>query len=61
MSALEVIIIGLGVVFLTLSILTVVTYFFGWLINKYFVEEEEEDDKEMIAAIVATVQTRGEK
>ena len=61
MSALEVILIGLGVVFLTLSILTVTTYFFGWLINKYFIKEEDEDEKEKIAAIVAAVQARGEE
>jgi len=61
MSAIEVIIIGIGVVFLTLSILTLATYFFGWIINKYFVEEEKEDDKEKIAAIVAAVQARGGK
>ncbi|MFW6064061.1 MAG: OadG family transporter subunit [Candidatus Natronoplasma sp.] len=59
MSAIEVIIIGIGVVFLTLTILTLATYFFGWMINKYFVEEEDEDDKEKIAAIVAAIQARG--
>ncbi len=58
MNELEVILIGIGVVFLTLSILTMATYFFGWIINKYFVEEEE-DDKEKIAAIVAAIQARG--
>ncbi|MFP4143384.1 MAG: OadG family protein [Thermoplasmata archaeon] len=58
MTALEVILIGLGVVFLTLSILTLVTYFFGWLIDRYFVEE---DDDEKVAAMVAAIQVGGEK
>ncbi len=57
MSPVEVILIGIGVVFLTLTILTLATYLFGWIANKYFVEEE--DEKEKIAAIVAAVQTRG--
>lgn len=59
MTALEVILIGLGVVFLTLSILTLVTYFFGWLIDRYFVEEEDDDEK--VAAMVAAIQVGGEK
>ncbi|MFP4001502.1 MAG: OadG family protein [Thermoplasmata archaeon] len=58
MTALEVILIGLGVVFLTLSILTLVTYFFGWLIDRYFVKE---DDDEKVAAMVAAIQVGGEK
>lgn len=41
MSPLEIIIIGVGVVFLTLSILTLATYTFGWIINKYFVEDDD--------------------
>ncbi len=57
MSPLEVIIIGLVVVFATLSILTLSTYFFGWIINRYFVEEE--DDKAKVAAIVAAIHSRG--
>lgn len=58
MNPIEVILIGIGMVFLTLTILTLATYFFGWLINKYFVEEEK-DDKEKVAAIVAAVRSRG--
>ncbi|MBS3817578.1 MAG: OadG family protein [Candidatus Thermoplasmatota archaeon] len=60
MNPLEVILIGIGMVFLTLSILTLATYFFGWLIDKYFVKEEK-DDKEKIAAVVAAVRSRGGK
>ncbi|MBS3782058.1 MAG: OadG family protein [Candidatus Thermoplasmatota archaeon] len=60
MTVLEVIVIGIGVVFLTLTILTFATYFFGWVINNYFVEEEK-DEKDKVAAIVAAVQTRGGK
>ncbi|MGM0510492.1 MAG: OadG family transporter subunit [Thermoplasmatota archaeon] len=57
MTPLEVIIIGIAVVFITLTILTLSTYFFGWMINKFFVEEE--DEKEKVAAIVAAIQSRG--
>jgi len=57
MSPLEVIVIGIGVVFITLTILTLSTYLFGKIIDEYFVEEEDEKDK--IAAIVAAVQARG--
>jgi len=57
MSPLEVIVIGIGVVFLTLTILTASTYLFGKVINEFFIEEE--DEKEKIAAIVAAVQSRG--
>ncbi len=62
MSAIEVIIIGIAVVFLTLSILTISTYLMGYLINKYFLKEEK-DEKEKVAAIVASIQsqTRGGK
>ena len=58
MNELEVILIGIGVVFLTLSILTLATYIFGGVINKYFAEKEE-DSKEKVAAIVAAIQARG--
>ncbi len=57
MSALEVILIGLAVVFATLTILTLSTYLFGWIINKYFVKEE--DDRAKVAAIVAAIRSRG--
>jgi len=57
MSPLEVIVIGIGVVFVTLTILTLSTYLFGKIIDEFFVEEE--DEKEKIAAIVAAIQTRG--
>ncbi len=57
MTPLEVVVIGIGVVFVTLTILTLSTYLFGKIINKFFVEEE--DEKEEIAAIVAAVQARG--
>ncbi|MFO7991778.1 MAG: OadG family protein [Thermoplasmata archaeon] len=58
MNTLEVILIGLGVVFITLTILTVCTYFFGYIINKFFVSEDE-DEKEKVAAIVAAIHSRG--
>lgn len=58
MNALEVIVIGIGVVFLTLGILTLSTYLLGWIINRYF-EEEEEDEKKRVAAIAAAIQGRG--
>ncbi len=58
MNTLEVILIGLGVVFITLTILTVSTYFFGYIINKFFVSEDE-DEKEKVAAIVAAIHSRG--
>ncbi len=57
MSPVEVILIGISVVFITLTILTLSTYFFGWIVNKYFIDEE--DDKEKIAAIVAAIQAGG--
>ncbi len=62
MSAIEVIIIGITVVFLTLSILTISTYLMSYLIDKYFLKEEK-DEKEKVAAIVASLQsqTRGGK
>ncbi len=57
MTPLEVIVIGIGVVFITLTILTLSTYLFGEIINRFFVEEE--DEKEKIAAIAAAIQARG--
>ena len=50
--------IGITVVFLTLTILTIATYIMSHVIEKYFVEEEKEDKKEKIAAIVAAVQSQ---
>ncbi|MFP3872586.1 MAG: OadG family transporter subunit [Candidatus Aenigmatarchaeota archaeon] len=58
MTPLEVIVIGISVVFITLGILTLSTYFFGWIINKFFIEKEE-DEEEKIAAIAAAIQSRG--
>ncbi len=58
MTPLEVMIIGIGVVFITLSILTLATYLFGWIINKFFVQEKE-DEKEKVAAIIAAIHARG--
>ncbi len=58
MNTLEVILIGLGVVFITLTILTISTYFFGYIVNKFFVSEDE-DEKKKVAAIVAAIHSRG--
>ncbi|MFO8110764.1 MAG: OadG family protein [Thermoplasmata archaeon] len=57
MNSIEVVIIGLGVVFVTLGILTASTYLFTWIINKYILKENEE--KEKVAAIVAAIRSRG--
>jgi|GEM_PF-2678167 len=59
MTPIEVILIGLGVVFVTLGILTGSTYLFSWIIDKYFVKEEE-DELEKVAAIVAAIRSRGD-
>ncbi len=59
MTPIEVILIGLGVVFVTLGILTGSTYLFSWIIDKYFVMEEE-DELEKVAAIVAAIRSRGD-
>lgn len=58
-STLEVILVGLVVVFLTLEILTLATEIQEKIINKYFMEEEEREE-EKIAAIVAAIQSKGE-
>ncbi len=58
MNTLEVILIGLGVVFITLTILTMSTYFFGYIVNKFFVSKED-DEKEKVVAIVAAIHSRG--
>ncbi len=55
---LQTVVIGIAVVFLTLTILTIATYIMSHVIEKYFVEEEKEEQKEKIAAIVAAVQTQ---
>lgn len=60
MTTIEIIVIGLSVVFITLSILTVSTYFFGYIINK-FLTGKEEIEEEKVAAIVAALQSRGGK
>ncbi len=60
MTPIEVILIGLGVVFITLGILTLSTYLFGSIINRFFVSKEEEE-MEKIAAIVAAIQSRGDQ
>jgi len=57
MDPIQVIVIGIGIVFITLTILTLSTYLFGKIINRFFVEEE--DEKERIAAIAAAIQARG--
>ncbi len=59
MTPIEVILVGLGVVFVTLGILTGSTYLFSWIIDKYFVKEEE-DELEKVAAIVAAIRSRGD-
>lgn len=59
MTPIEVILVGLGVVFVTLGILTGSTYLFSWIIDKYFVKEEE-DELEKVAAIVASIRSRGD-
>lgn len=51
------ILIGLGVVFLTLGILTFSTYLMGWLINKYF-RETDDDEGARVAAVVAALHSR---
>ncbi len=62
----EVILIGLGVVFLTLGILTIATEIQQRIINRYFLEEEvdtaeEELEREKVAAIVAAIHSGGER
>jgi len=57
MSPIEVVIIGIAVVFLTLSVLTIATYLMGYIINKYFLKEEKYE-KEKVAAIVASIQSQ---
>lgn len=60
MNTLEVISIGLGVVFVTLGILTASTYFFSWIINRFFVKGDDNDELEKVAAIVAAVRSKGD-
>ncbi len=58
MTPLEVIGIGLIVVFVTLGILTMSTYLIGLIVNKYF-DKPDDDEKARVAAIVAAIRSRG--
>ncbi len=58
-TTVELIFVGILVVFITLGILTLSTYITGWLVEKIY-GGRDDDEKEKVAAIVAAIRAGGE-
>ncbi len=57
MNTLDLVLMGVLVVFITLGILTLSTYVTGWLLGKFY--GKDHDEKERIAAMVAAIRWGG--